>query len=278
MTKLRLLAALTLALATVPAARAEENVDRAVHHASLIPGGNLVDVSLRDEVGLGIYHKERAGNATWLEPSFPTLLGTGDWLLSHQIHLALLWQPVVVARTGGTYGMGGLRYEALVSPAGPGRVQWGLGPALQFPTETDTTIGDHKWAAGLSGALGGAVGPAFLGISATQLWTYASSGGYPTVNRLRLRPTATVDLRGGFFLLTAPEITADWKRPAADRWTVPVGAGAGKRFSVGATRISLTLEGYWTALGPTSSWTRTWPYTAPPDWSVRTGLSVIFPR
>lgn len=272
--------ALALALAWPGAAAraAEETVDQAVVHASLMPGANMVHVALRDEVGFGLYHKERTGNVTWLEPSFPTAILDGGWILSHQLHLPLVWQPVVVARTGGTYGMGGLRYEVLATPVTTGRVNGGLGLGLQFPTDTDYTIGDHKWAAGPTAFLAGPLGPVRAGLWATQLWTYASSGGYPTVNRLTLRPVLSYDLRGGFFVLSAPVITADWKRPAADRWTIPVGFGVGKLLASGGTRVELTLQAYWTAVGPREAWTTQHPYTAPPDWTVRASIGLLFPR
>ena len=95
-------AALLAVLCATPAARAaEESLDRTLVHQSLSPAANVVNVALRNDVGLGLYHKERTSDTTWLEPSFPTALGA-DWMLVHRIHLPLVWQPVVVARTGGT--------------------------------------------------------------------------------------------------------------------------------------------------------------------------------
>jgi hypothetical protein len=271
-----LLAALCLA---APAARgADEAADRALVHASQSPASNLVNVALRNEIGLGVYHKERTANLTWLEPSFPTSILGGDWILAHAIRLPLIWQPVVVARTGGTYGVGALRYEMLLARAAPGALGWGLGFGLQFPTDSDYTIGDHKWAAGPAGALSWGRGPVHAVLAATQLWTYASAGGYPVVNRLTLKPALIVDLPAGFFLLSAPVIAADWKRPAADRWTIPVGAGLGRIFAPGGTRLTLTLQGYWTAAGPTEAWTTQHPYTSPPDWTIRAGVALLFPR
>ncbi len=271
------LAALSLAPLGAPAARADETAERTMVNASRGPVANQVDLSLRNEVGIGLYHKERTSNTTWLEPSFPTSLGA-DWILAHDIHLPLVWQPVVVARTGGTYGLGALRYEMYLAPAAPGSLAWGLGYGLQFPTDSDYTIGDHKWAAGPSGALSWWRGPLYAGLVATQLWTYASSGGYPTVNRLSLRPTVTYELPRGFYLVTSPAVVADWKRPAADRWTVPLGGGVGRVFSLGGARMTLSAEAYWTAVGPTEAWSTQHPYTAPPDWTVRAGIALLLPR
>ena len=265
--------------AAVPAARAaDESLDRTLVHQSLSPAANVVNVALRNDLGVGLYHKERTSNTTWLEPSFPTAIFGGGWILAHRVHLPLVWQPVVVARTGGTYGLAGLRYEMLLAPVTSGAWSGGLGFGLQFPTESDYTIGDHKWAAGPSGALSWSRGAVHAGVAATQLWTYASSGGYPTVDRLTLEPTLSLDLPAGFYLLSAPSVVADWKRPAADRWTIPVGGGVGKVFAPGGTRVALTLQGYWTARGPTESWTTQHPYTAPPDWTIRAGIALLFAR
>jgi hypothetical protein len=271
------LAALAVALAARPARAADEAFERAVVQSSEGPAANLVDVAFRNEVGLDIGHKSRTANTMLVAPSFPTGIGA-EWILAHQFGLPLVWQPAVVARTGGTYGLGDLAYAAYLAPAKPGAVTWGLGPALQFPTSSDDIIGDHKWVAGVAGAISVSRGDLLLGLNARQLWTYASTGNYPVVNRLVLEPVVSWSLRSGWYLVSAPTVTADWKRDAADRWTVPLGGGVGRFFMPGSQRLTLSLQVYATAARATGGYLATHPATSAPGWIVRAGVAILFPR
>ena len=49
---------------------------------------------------------------------------------------------------GSEFGLGDFAYQAFLSPAAPGPVIWGAGPALTFPTHSDDRLGTGKWSAG----------------------------------------------------------------------------------------------------------------------------------
>lgn len=261
-------AAFLLALCLGLPAAAEETADEALFRASQNPASNLVDVPVRNETSFGIGHKRRTGNATFVEPSFPTAISDA-FILAHRIRLPLVWQPEVNARIGGAFGMGDLGYELYLAQSNPGPVTWGAGGALLLPTGTDDRISEHKWASGVAAAVNGSLGRVALGIGARQLWTWASTGSYPVVNRLTLEPQASLALGRGWFLQTAPVITADWKRPGADVWTVPLGGGVAKLVSPGGQKILLSLHAYGAAVHPR---------TAHPEWTLRAGLAFLFPR
>jgi hypothetical protein len=259
---------LLLALCLAPAAAAQESADEALFRASQNPASNLVDIPVRNETSFGIGHKRRTGNATYVEPSFPTAISDA-FILAHRIRLPLVWQPEVNARIGGAFGVGDLGYELYLAQSNPGPVTWGAGGALLLPSGTDDRISEHKWASGLAGAVNGSVGRVALGIGARQLWTWASAGSYPDVNRLTLEPQASLALGRGWFLATAPIVTADWKRAGADVWTVPLGGGVAKLFSPGGQKILLSVHAYGNAVHPRA---------AQPEWTLRAGLAFLFPR
>jgi hypothetical protein len=53
------------------------------------------------------------------------------------------------------------------------------------------------------------------------------------------------NLPRGWYLVSAPILTADREADAGDRWTVPVGGGFGKLFKLGKLPINTTLQGYY---------------------------------
>ena len=52
--------------------------------------------------------------------------------------------------TDSEFGLGNIQYQAFFSPAEPGKAIWGLGPAFEFPTNTDSALGTDKWSMGPS--------------------------------------------------------------------------------------------------------------------------------
>lgn len=274
-----LLAALSLALASPPGvAAADDSPELAALQAVHVPVAEVVDLALRNETSFGIGPHSRTANFTYLEPSFPTAVTTLGLDLAHVIRLPLVWQPVNVARTGGTYGLSDLEYQVLLTPAHRGQLTFGVGGIGHVPTATDVTIGDHKWGLGPAAAVHWSGGPLLVGATVTQQWTFASAGNYPVLNRLTLQPTVSWGLGRGWAVVTSPIITADWKRPAGDRWMVPVGGGVQKMFSIGGTRVGLRLEGYGYALKPGSAFVAANPLINVPEWMLRAGLNILIPR
>jgi hypothetical protein len=258
--------ALLLALCLAAPAAADEAADEAVFQASQNPAADLIAMPLQSETAFGIGHKRRTGNVTAFDPTFPTTIAEG-WNLAHRIHFTLEWAPELTARIGGSYGLGDLGYEIYLAPVRPGPLTWGIGGTLLVPSSTDDRIGEHKWASGPAAVVSATIGRVGLGFGARQLWTWASSGGYPTVDRLTLEPQLSLAFGGGWFLVSEPRITASWKRPGADVWTVPLGGGVAKLLSPGGQKILLTLQGYGTAVHPTSNY---------PEWTLRAGISFLF--
>jgi hypothetical protein len=71
----------------------------------------------------------------------------------------------------------------------------------------------------------------------------------------------------GWYLLTAPIMTADWEADGGDRWTVPVGGGIGKLFKLGKLPINTSLQGYYNVERPRSA----------ADWQLRFQVQFLLP-
>ena len=76
------------------------------------------------------------------------------------------------------------------------------------------------------------------------------------------------NLPDGWYLVSAPIITANWEASSDDRWVVPVGGGAGKLFKIGAQPINSSLQAYYNAESPENG----------PDWSLRFQVQFLFPK
>ncbi|MFZ0611634.1 MAG: hypothetical protein WAM73_05295 [Desulfobacterales bacterium] len=110
----------------------------------------------------------------------------------------------------------------------------------------------------------------------------------PAVSQLRRRPAArschsrfrwglsgpkqgfdnNYNFPGGFYLTSGPIITADWKAGSGDRWTVPLGGGAGKIVRFGRLPVNLQLQAFYNVVTPDN-------YA---DWQLRFQYQFLFPK
>jgi small-conductance mechanosensitive channel len=65
-----------------------------------------------------------------------------------------------------------------------------------------------------------------------------------------LQPFVNYNFPGGFYLTSAPIITADWKADSSQRWTVPLGGGIGKIFHLGKLPVNSQISAYYNVVRP----------------------------
>ena len=75
-------------------------------------------------------------------------------------------------------------------------------------------------------------------------------------------------LGNGWYLVSSPVVTADWRAPSGDRWLVPVGGGAGRLFRLGGRGLDLQLQAFYNVVHP-----ETRPHA---DWTLRFQLQFLF--
>jgi len=164
-------------------------------------------------------------------------------------------------------GLGDITYQGFLSPAEPGSLIWGAGLALQMPTATGDVLGTDRWSAGPS-LLGLTMpGQWVLGLLVMNVWDFAGSGD-SDINKLTVQPILSYQLGGGWYLNSAPIITADWNADSGNRWNVPLGGGVGKLQRFGKMPVDLKLIYYNYVEKPEFG----------PDWSVLFGVKFIFPK
>jgi hypothetical protein len=111
------------------------------------PIANLISVPFQNSINFGIGPHDRTQNLLLIEPVVPISLGN-KWNLISRTIFPVLYQPDVESTSGGEFGLGDINESLFFSPKNPGRIIWGVGPIVQFPTATDDVLGTGKWEAG----------------------------------------------------------------------------------------------------------------------------------
>jgi hypothetical protein len=169
---------------------------------------------------------------------------------------------------GSAFGLGDTTYQAFFSPAEPGEVIWGIGPALVLPTATDNRFASDKWSAGISAVALAMPGRWVVGMLVQNVWSYAGDGDADDVNQFMVQPFANYNLDNGWYLNTSPVITANWEADGADQWTVPLGMGIGRLVRHGKQPVDYRLAAYSNIESPGFS----------SDWTLQFTIKFLFPK
>ena len=92
--------------------------------------------------------------------------------------------------------------------------------------------------------------------------------GDKSVSQLLIQPFVNYNLADGWYLTSAPIMTADWENDSGDQWTVPVGGGFGKLLRVGSCRSTPSCR--------RSTTPRRRKFG--PDWQLRFQVQFLLPK
>jgi hypothetical protein len=253
---------------TAAAPNTAASTTEALQKATQNPVADLISVPLQNNTNFGIGPYNRTQNVLNIQPVIPSHL-TENWNLITRIIQPLVFQPYVDAESGGNFGLGDMNPSLFFSPAHPGKIIWGVGPALVFPTATYPSLGQGKWSAGPTFVVLAQPGHWTLGLLANNVWSFAGESNRPTVNQFLAQYFINYNLSNGWYLTSAPIITANWAASRAkDVWTVPFGGGVGRIMKVGFQPINLQLSAYANAAYPSG--------TSP--WGIRLQIAFLFPK
>ena len=164
-------------------------------------------------------------------------------------------------------GLGNIQYQGFITPTEPGKIIWGLGPALELPTNT-SGLGSDKWSAGGAGVVLSMPGNWVLGALLQNVWSFTGSNADPDVNKLTFQYFINYNISNGWYLTMTPTITADWEKPSGSQWTIPVGGGIGKLHRFGKLPVDFKLQAYTNVEKPTGG----------PEWSMMFAVKLLFPK
>ena len=157
---------------------------------------------------------------------------------------------------GSIFGLGDIVYQGFLTPKTVGKVIWGLGAQINFPTGSGRLTA-NQWSAGPAGVVLAMPGHWVVGGLVTNVWNIGN--GYdnaPDVNQMMFQPFINYNMAKGWYLATAPVMTANWEADSSDQWTVPLGAGVGRVFKIGSQHVNLRATGYYNVQEPgdNNSW------------------------
>lgn len=217
------------------------------------------------------------GEATFLniQPVIPVTVG--NWNLINRVIMPIIDTPGMVTGTpgipnpvqgDGATGLGDINYSVFLSPAEPGKVIWGVGPSIMMDTASDDQLGSGKWSWGPTAVVLVQPKPWSLGLLGRQLWSFAGDSDRSVVSQMLLEPFINYNLDDGWYLITDMIITANWMAKSDNRWTIPLGGGFGKMFSIGNQKMNTKLEAYYNVEKPDGA----------PEWALNWTLQFLFPR
>jgi len=230
------------------------------------PVADLISIPIQSNFNFNYgANRDKSQIVNNIQPVVPITLNK-DWNLITRTIAPVIYTEYPAYQTG----LGNVQFTAFLSPKEPGKFTFGVGPVFQFPTRTDTFLGNKMWSAGPS-----AVGVYMtehwvVGLLAQNVWSFAGPSGpdNPSVNQFLAQYFINYNLPHGWYITSSPIITADWKAAGSDQWTVPFGLGAGKIFKIGKLPFNAQVQAFYNVIRPSIG----------PDWSVRAEIALLLPK
>ena len=231
------------------------------------PVGNLISVPFQNNTNLNVGPDKRTQNILNIQPVIPISVND-EWNIITRTIVPVISQPLPDGDR--TNGIGDTVLTAFLSPAKPGSFIWGAGPVVQLPTNSNSDLGNKNWGLGPSVVVlrlekGN---PWVYGVLANNIWSLSDSRQGGSYNNGLIQPFVNYNFAGGFYLTSAPIITANWKAESSQRWTVPVGGGVGKIFHLGPLPVNTQLSAYYNVVTPDNG----------PNWQIRAQVQFMFPK
>lgn len=200
-----------------------------------------------------------------IQPNIPFKLSE-SWSVVSRTSLPINSQPV--GTDDRVFGLGDTSFSLLFSVKLPGKIIWGIGPSFIFPSATNYVLGARKWGIGPAGVLLSVRGPWVLGTLINHMLSFTNDISNSDLNALLLQPFIYFNFSDGWAIGSAPDIIADWKRPSADRWIVPIGAGTTKVLKPFGHAINLGAYIYANVIHPQGG----------PMSQLRVSVTLLFPK
>ncbi len=231
------------------------------------PVSDLISVPIQNNFNFGVGPDDDLQYVLNIQPVYPMNLSE-NWNWIHRAIIPFIDQPELAPGFGDEFGLSDIQYQGFLSPAKPGKLIWGVGPVLSFPTAGDEALGTEKWSAGVGAVALTIKGPWVIGALVTNIWSFAGEDDRADVNQGLLQYFINYNFPGGFYFTSAPVITANWEADSDDRWTVPFGGGFGKILKIGKLPINTSLSAYYNVEHPDNG----------PEWSARLQFQFLFPK
>ena len=233
------------------------------------PIANLISLPVQANWNFPIGPHDRTQTVINVQPVLPFAINN-EWTLVTRWIVPLINQPDLLSDSGGTFGLGDFNPSFFFATNIAPDLMIGAGPTFLLPTATSRELGNGKWGAGPTAVIVWTPKPWVIGVLANNIWSFAGDSDRQSVNRFLMQPFINYNLPKGWYIATAPIITADWKAAHGDKWTVPIGGGVGRVMPIAGQPVNLSLQGYYNVVSP--------DITHGPNWQVRASVALLFPK
>jgi len=245
--------------------QAQEEEKHDIEKAAQNPIASMYVLPFQNNTQFGIGTENRTQNITNIQPVIPIGISKNVNLIFRTI-IPIINQPIADNQT--KFGMGDIALSLFFTPRKPGKLIWGVGPAIGLATATDPTLGTGKWSAGPAIIILVQPGGWTLGFTAQNTWSFAGQSDRGDVNAFYLNAFIVRNIAKGWYVNTAPIITANWEAESGQEWLIPMGAGVGKIFRIGKLPMNAQVGYYNYIVAPDNG----------PKWQLRAQLNFMFPK
>ena len=232
------------------------------------PIGDLINVPFQSNTYFDAGPHKGTQEILNIQPVIPIHINP-DWNVITRTILPLIWQPSLQPAQTVPFGTGPITFSAFFSPSKPvDGWLWGVGPAIQVPVISNSSLGSNVWGAGPTGVIVYSKGPWVGGVLVNNVWSLGGTSvpGGTRYNNFLLQPFLTYNFKGGWFFGSSPIATANWLVSGDKAWTLPVGAQFGRVIKIGRTPVNLLLGAYYNTLRPQFGST----------WQIRSQIAFVF--
>lgn len=200
-----------------------------------------------------------------IQPVIPLSINE-DWNLITRIILPVVSQTNVIG-TSSQNGIADTVVSAWLSPAKPTSNGWvlGAGVASLLPTGTDDLLTANQWGVGPTFIALKQSGKLTYGALMNQLWAADTPSDRSTINQMFLQPFIAYIPGGGWTYTLNSESSYDF---TGEQWTVPINVMVTKMIKLGKQQAQWQLGARYYPEAPQNG----------PEWGVRFGLVLLFPK
>jgi len=231
-----------ITLLAVVSLQAQEKSPEELARMAQNPLANMMSFPLQDNTTFGIGDYNRTSNVLNIQPVLPFLNGH---LITRTI-IPIITQPT--GETGSITNVGDINITAFYAPTPKNGLTWGVGPIFVIPTGTNVSA--KKFSMGASVLILKMTKKLVYGFLINNVWSVAGNPDIDNVNSFLGQYFVNYNFPGGWYLSSAPIITANWKADKGQQWVVPFGAGGGKIVKIGKIPFNLQAQLFYNAVRP----------------------------
>jgi len=226
------------------------------------PVSSLISVPFQGNWDVGVGARDATATTLNIQPVAPFSL-TKDVNVILRVIMPLVSQPTDDGLR--INGMSDTVTTVFFSPARTGKVIWGAGPVLLFPTATNNALGQEQVGLGASVVALVQPGKWTTGLLWNQIWGAGGANDRPDINQGFFQPFVNYNLGNGIAVGASIEATASWD--VDEVWNSALIFTVSKVTTLGKRPVNFVFGAGPTLASPTGT-----------EWKMRFQANFLFPR